>query len=100
MSEPTFAPTLDAATLEAEPLADEAPPAEPVAAPQPRITFKWGSIPFVLSHVAALGIFFVPFRWSLLALCLGLYVIKMFGITGGYHRYFSHRTFKTSRAFQ
>jgi stearoyl-CoA desaturase (delta-9 desaturase) len=24
----------------------------------------------------------------------------MFGVTGGYHRYFSHRTYKTSRAFQ
>jgi len=65
-----------------------------------RITFKWSSIPFVLSHFAALGIFFVPFRWSLVALCLGLYLLKMFAITGGYHRYFSHRTFKTSRAFQ
>ncbi len=95
MSEPTFATTLDAATLDAAPHEDDAPSTEPT-----RITFKWGSIPFLLSHVAALGIFFVPFRWSLVALCLGLYVIKMFGITGGYHRYFSHRTFKTSRAFQ
>ena len=48
----------------------------------------------------ALGIFFVPFRWSLVALCLGLYVVRMFAITAGYHRYFAHRTFKTSRAFQ
>ena len=95
MSEPTFATTLDAATLDTQLIEDDAPSAEPT-----RITFKWGSIPFVLSHLAALGIFFVPFRWSLVALCLGLYVIKMFGITGGYHRYFSHRTFKTSRAFQ
>jgi len=33
-------------------------------------------------------------------LCATLYLIRMFGITGGYHRYFSHRTFKTSRAGQ
>src|SRR5262249_24912246 len=26
--------------------------------------------------------------------------VRMFGITGGYHRYFSHRTFRTSRLFQ
>jgi stearoyl-CoA desaturase (delta-9 desaturase) len=35
-----------------------------------------------------------------LALCLALYLVRMFGITAGYHRYFSHRTFKTSRWFQ
>ena len=76
-------------------LDDDAPPAEPT-----RITLKWSSLPFALSHVAALGIFFVPFRWSLVALCLGLYLVKMFAITAGYHRYFSHRTYKTTRAFQ
>jgi len=75
---------------------DDVPPAEATT----RITFKWSSLPFFLSHLAALGIFFVPFRWSLVALCLGLYLVKMFGITAGFHRYFSHRTFKTSRVFQ
>ncbi len=34
------------------------------------------------------------------ALCLGLFWIRLFGITGGYHRYFSHKAFKTSRAMQ
>ena len=33
-------------------------------------------------------------------LCLGLYYFRMFWITGGYHRYFSHKTYKTSRVFQ
>jgi stearoyl-CoA desaturase (delta-9 desaturase) len=35
-----------------------------------------------------------------LALCAATYAVRVFGITGGYHRYFAHRTFKTSRAFQ
>jgi stearoyl-CoA desaturase (delta-9 desaturase) len=35
-----------------------------------------------------------------LALCLGLFWIRLFGITGGYHRYFSHKSYKTSRAVQ
>ncbi|MEZ4332813.1 MAG: acyl-CoA desaturase [Myxococcota bacterium] len=35
-----------------------------------------------------------------LALCLGLFWLRLFGITAGYHRYFSHRAFQTSRAFQ
>ncbi len=35
-----------------------------------------------------------------LVLCGGVYLLQMFGITAGYHRYFSHRSYKTSRAFQ
>lgn len=35
-----------------------------------------------------------------LSVCGILYVARMFGITGFYHRYFSHRTFKTSRVMQ
>ena len=35
-----------------------------------------------------------------IALCLGLFWARLFGITAGYHRYFAHKTFKTSRAFQ
>lgn len=35
-----------------------------------------------------------------IALCLGLFWLRLFGITAGYHRYFSHRAFKTGRVFQ
>ena len=38
--------------------------------------------------------------WRALLLCLALYAVRMFFVTAGYHRYFSHRSFKTSRAFQ
>ena len=31
---------------------------------------------------------------------LALYALRMFGVTGGYHRYFAHRSFKTSRLGQ
>lgn len=59
------------------------------------------SIPFVLFHLVAFaGVFFVPFAWKWVGLCIGMYYLRMFAITGGYHRYFSHRTYKTSRAFQ
>jgi stearoyl-CoA desaturase (delta-9 desaturase) len=51
-------------------------------------------------HVALVSVFFVPVTWTALAMCLALHVIRMFGITGGYHRYFSHRSYKTSRWFQ
>jgi stearoyl-CoA desaturase (delta-9 desaturase) len=59
------------------------------------------SIPFALVHVAALaGALFVPFSWKLFALAVALYYGRMAATTIGYHRYFSHRSFKTSRAWQ
>lgn len=59
-----------------------------------------GAILFILVHAAALAVFWVPFSWNLVGLCLGLYLLRMFAITAGYHRYFAHRSFKTSRVFQ
>ena len=58
------------------------------------------SLPFVLLHLAALSVFFVHYRWSYLIAGLLFYEIRMFFVTAGYHRYFSHRSFKTSRWFQ
>lgn len=63
--------------------------------------FDWiGFLPFVLMHVGLIGIWWTGFTWASVALCVGLYVARVFGITGGYHRYFSHRGYKTSRVFQ
>lgn len=58
------------------------------------------SLPFILLHVAALSVFFVPFSWYLPLLALGSYYFRMLSITIGFHRYFSHKTFKTSRPMQ
>lgn len=59
------------------------------------------SVPFLLVHlVAFIAPFFVTFAWKWVALAFALYVVRMFGITAGYHRYFSHRSYKTSRTFQ
>src|SRR6185436_590758 len=58
-------------------------------------------IPFVVMHLAAgVGIFVVEISLPAVLLCVGLYALRMFGLTAGYHRYFSHRSFKTSRVFQ
>jgi stearoyl-CoA desaturase (delta-9 desaturase) len=51
-------------------------------------------------HLACALVFFVNFSWSLVALCAAGYVLRMWAITAGYHRYFSHRSYKTSRGFQ
>lgn len=56
--------------------------------------------PFYILHLACLMVFFVPFSWQWIWLGVGFYFLRMFGITAGFHRYFSHRSFKTSRVMQ
>jgi stearoyl-CoA desaturase (delta-9 desaturase) len=52
-------------------------------------------------HIAAVvGIILCGFSWSGLALAAASYFVRMFVVTAAYHRYFSHRSFKTSRWFQ
>ena len=59
------------------------------------------SVPFFAVHVGAIvGIALYGWSWNLVALAVGLYYVRMFGVTGGYHRYFSHRTYRTGRVFQ
>ncbi len=55
---------------------------------------------FVLVHLAALGVFAVGFSWWGVALCVASYYLRMFAITAGFHRYFSHRTYRLSRVPQ
>ncbi len=56
--------------------------------------------PFLGLHLACLAVIWVGWSWFSVAAALALYLVRMFSITGFYHRYFSHRTFKTSRAGQ
>jgi stearoyl-CoA desaturase (Delta-9 desaturase) len=59
------------------------------------------TIPFLLVHLGAVGgVAWLGWSWRGAALAVALYFGRMFFITGGYHRYFSHRSFKTSRAMQ
>ena len=57
-------------------------------------------LPFVGMHVACLGVIWVGASWMAVAVAFGLYAARMFAITGFYHRYFSHRTYETSRPMQ
>ncbi len=63
-------------------------------------SWNGGAIPFVVAHFAVLGAFWTGVTWQALVCCIVLYGVRMFGVTGGYHRYFSHRTYKTSRVMQ
>jgi stearoyl-CoA desaturase (Delta-9 desaturase) len=58
------------------------------------------NIGFVGIHLACILVIWVGFSWTAVAVCIGLYFVRMFAVTAGYHRYFAHRTFKTTRIFQ
>jgi len=72
----------------------------PAPASPRRLSTALASIPFPLVHVLALGVFWTHPTPALVGTCVALYVLRMWAVTAGYHRYFSHRTFKTSRFFQ
>jgi stearoyl-CoA desaturase (delta-9 desaturase) len=57
-------------------------------------------LPFVGLHVACLGVLWTGVSATALIVAGVSYVVRMFAITAFYHRYFSHRTFRTSRAVQ
>ena len=57
-------------------------------------------IPFILIHLAIFTVFLVGFSNTALLVFILMYSIRMFAITGFYHRYFSHKAFKTSRLMQ
>jgi stearoyl-CoA desaturase (delta-9 desaturase) len=58
------------------------------------------AIPFFGVHLIPLAAFFVTVTWQDWVLCAVLYVSRMFFITAGYHRYFSHRSYRMGRVAQ
>ena len=57
-------------------------------------------VPFIGLHLACLGVIWVGVSAFAVGVAVALYLLRMFAITGFYHRYFSHKTFRTSRAAQ
>jgi stearoyl-CoA desaturase (delta-9 desaturase) len=58
------------------------------------------AIPFILVHLGCFAAIWTGVSWQALAICVTLYWLRIFAIGAGYHRYFSHRSYSTSRAFQ
>jgi len=56
--------------------------------------------PFVLVHLACLAALWTGVTAEALMLCAALYVVRIFAIGAGYHRYFAHRAYRTGRVFQ
>jgi len=66
-----------------------------------RVYFNALTIPYWGVHILAIvGVIICGFSWFGLAIALACYVPRIFFVTGAYHRYFSHRSYKTSRPFQ
>src|SRR5271155_3068690 len=55
---------------------------------------------FIGVHLMCFGVFWTGLSWKAAALCAFMFFTRKFGITGAFHRYFSHRSYKTSRFFQ
>ena len=73
-----------------------------LGASSPDRRISWGkSIPFIVIHLSAVvGVAVLGWSWKGFALAVALYYVRMFGVTAGYHRYFSHRSFRTGRVMQ
>jgi len=54
-------------------------------------------IPFVILHLGCLGVIWTGCSWFAFWVAAALYFVRMFAVTGVYHRYFSHKTYSTSR---
>ena len=57
-------------------------------------------VPFLGMHLGCLAVFWVGWSASAIIVAAVLYLIRAFAITAFYHRYFSHRSFKTGRLTQ
>jgi stearoyl-CoA desaturase (Delta-9 desaturase) len=76
-------------------------PGGPEAARAKPDRFEWPrAIPFIFIHIGFLFLPLVGWSWTAVGVAVALYFVRMFAITGFYHRYFSHRTFQTSRFMQ
>jgi len=75
-------------------------PSEPSLSQSLKELFSIKSIPFLAMHLGVFLAFFTGVSIWAIILCVVMYYLRMLVITSGYHRYFSHRSFKTSRTFQ
>ncbi len=58
------------------------------------------ALPYIALHLACFSVLYVGWSAFAVTMAIVLYLIRMFAITAFYHRYFSHKAFKTSRIMQ
>jgi len=77
-----------------------APPVERVSTPRRAGRARsWRlGLPFVLVHIAVLGVFIVGWSPAAIIVAVLSYTTRAFGITAFYHRCFAHRSYRVPRA--
>ena len=78
---------------------DYAPPGVDYRASPDRIDFK-RALPVLVFHLGCVAVYWVGVSPFAVAATIVLYYFRIFGVTAFHHRYFSHKCFTTSRAFQ
>ncbi|CCU73206.1 MAG: acyl-CoA desaturase [Thalassolituus sp.] len=69
--------------------------------PMTSTEFNWvRTMPFIILHLACFGVLVTGVSTTAVVVCLALFWLRLFAITAFYHRYFSHRSYKTSRPAQ
>ncbi len=58
------------------------------------------SLPFLAFHLVPLAAIWTGVPMRAVVMCALLYIVRMFFITAGYHRYFAHRSYRVSRPVQ
>ncbi len=58
------------------------------------------TIPFIIVHLTCFAAIWTGVTVEAVGIGVGLYWLRIFAIGAGYHRYFSHRAYETSRTFQ
>ncbi|HEX7094658.1 MAG TPA: fatty acid desaturase [Acidimicrobiales bacterium] len=64
------------------------------------VTIRRATIPFFVAHLVPFLAFFTGVTQRALVLGVVLYLVRVFFITAGYHRYFAHRAFRVGRVTQ
>jgi stearoyl-CoA desaturase (delta-9 desaturase) len=90
---------INVAPIVVAPVLPSSPASQPAATGW-RSYLRVTTVLFGLVHLTALAGAVYFWSWGGLALALASYFVRMVVVTAAYHRYFAHRSFKTSRAFQ
>ena len=80
---------------------DETQPVTPTALLRTRVLNMLGVVlPFVGVIAAGISFWGPGFGWVPLGLLVGMYVLTVLGVTVGFHRLFTHRSFETNRVVE
>jgi len=79
---------------------DYFPGGEEAARAQPEKMELGRCIPFLILHLGCLGVIWTGWSWTAVAIAVVLYLVRMFAVTGFYHRYMCHKAYRTSRPAQ